>query len=164
MSLCFSVMTDADVAAVALIEARQHLTPWQVRSFEDALRLGWHTQVLRESTGSEAPVLGYTVSMTAGDDEELLTITVAPEAVGRGYGRNLIDALLKAAYSRGAQRLFLEVRESNRRAIHFYEAAGFTITGMRKNYYVIPDDPMLNRTAGREHAILMVRQLNEVHA
>ena len=151
----------ADVAIVADIEARQHLTPWHARSFEDALRSGWHTRVLRETDQLDAPVLGYFVAMSTGDDEELLTITVAPECSGRGYGRLLLDALLAEARARGVERLFLEVRQSNQRAIALYESAGFTISGMRKNYYAIPADPALARPAGREHAVLMVRPLQE---
>lgn len=153
------VMTPADVAAVAEIEARQHLTPWHASSFEDALRSGWKARVLRETDQLTAPVLGYFVAMNAGDDEELLTITVAPEAEGRGYGRLLLTSLLTEATARGAERLFLEVRQSNARAIRLYESVGFTITGMRKNYYAIPADPVLARPAGREHAVLMVRHL-----
>ena len=139
-----TALLPSDVAMVAGIEARQHLTPWHASSFEDALRSGWHARVLRETDQPDASVLGYFVAMTAGDDEELLTITVAPEYESRGYGR-----------------LFLEVRQSNRRAISFYRSAGFTMAGMRKNYYAIPADPIQNRAAGREDAVLMVRALQE---
>ena len=156
-----TALLPSDVAMVAGIEARQHLTPWHASSFEDALRSGWHARVLRETDQPDASVLGYFVAMTAGDDEELLTITVAPEYESRGYGRLLLDRLLTEATARGAVRLFLEVRQSNRRAISFYRSAGFTMAGMRKNYYAIPADPIQNRAAGREDAVLMVRALQE---
>lgn len=152
-------MTAADVPAVAAIEARQHLTPWQENGFRDALRHGWPARVLRDSSQPDAPVLGYFVAMATGDDAELLTITVAPESAGRGYGRCLLEALLNEARERGVQRLFLEVRQSNDRAIGLYRSAGFTIAGMRKNYYAIPADPTQGRIAGREDAVLMVRAL-----
>ena len=160
-------MLAADIPEVARIEERQHPMPWHARSFEDALRCGWHTQVLRaapEGNATATTVLGYFVAMTAGDDEELLTITVSPEAEGCGYGRQLLEALIESATHRGAQRLFLEVRESNARAIRLYESAGFTISGMRKNYYTMPADPVNNRSAGKEHAVLMVRELQQVSA
>ena len=48
----------------------------------------------------------------------------------------------------GVSRLFLEVRESNERAIHVYEKAGFVKNGLRKNYY---EDPV-------EHAVLMMHE------
>lgn len=159
--LMIEALQPDDVAMVAKIEARQHLTPWHASSFVDALRSGWHARVLRETDQPDALVLGYFVTMTAGDDEELLTITVAPECESRGYGRLLLDRLLADATTRGAARLFLEVRQSNQRAIGLYTSAGFTIAGMRKDYYAIPADPTQNRPAGREDAVLMVRALQE---
>ena len=150
-----------DIATVAAIEAQRHLTPWGVQSFQDALRNGWHARVLRDPQQPGVPIFGYFVSMTAGDDEELLTITVAPSHEGCGYGRALLSALISEARARGAERLFLEVRQGNRRAIHLYESAGFTMSGMRKNYYAIPANPLCNQSAGREGALVMVRCLLE---
>lgn len=161
MPRALAELAQSDVAAVAAIEARQHLTPWGASSFEDALRCGWHTTVLRDEVNPGLQtVVGYFVAMSAGDDEELLTLTVAPEYEGRGYGRILLETLLLEATARGAKRLFLEVRQSNQRAIHLYETAGFKMTGMRKNYYVTPADSVSGRPAGRENALLMVRVLN----
>lgn len=160
-------MRAEDVPAVAAIEAQQHLTPWQASGFEDALRHQWHTAVLRgvlRDSAIESPgarILGYFVAISAGDDEELLTLTVCPEVAGRGYGRQLLMALIKDARKRGARKLFLEVRQGNARAIHLYESAGFTIAGMRKNYYAIPADAVSGRPAGREDALLMQLILQE---
>ena len=164
-------MRAEDVPAVAAIEAEQHPTPWQASGFDDALRHQWHTAVLRgvlpavsRDSAIESPgarILGYYVAMSAGDDEELLTLTVCPEVAGRGYGRQLLMALINDARNRGAQKLFLEVRQSNTRAVHLYESAGFTIAGMRKNYYAIPADAVSGRPAGRENALLMQLILQE---
>ena len=164
MSLQITAMTPADVPAVAAIEARQHLTPWQENGFRDALRHGWPALVLRAQAPADPALLGYVVSMSAGDDEELLTITVTPEASGQGYGRRLLACLLDAARERGAKRLLLEVRQSNTRAIRLYTSAGFTIAGMRKNYYAIPADPATGATASREDAVLMACDLQRPEA
>lgn len=149
-------MGDADVPAVAGIEAMQHPVPWSAQSFADALRCGWHCRVLKDQAGE---LLGYCVTMTAGDDEELLTITVRPDALGRGYGKKLMQEVVAGARLRQANQLFLEVRESNRTAIRLYEQMGFRISGMRKNYYPTPADPERQRPAGREHALLMCLML-----
>ena len=145
-------MSDAEVPQVADIEASQHAVPWSAQSFSDALRCGWHCRVLKDADGA---ILGYCVCMTAGDDEELLTITVRPDLSGQGLGKQLMQEVLSGARTRHAQQVFLEVRESNAVAIHLYEQLGFKITGMRKNYYSVPADTRLQRPAGREHALLM---------
>lgn len=149
-------MGDMDVPAVAGIEAMQHAVPWSAQSFVDALRCGWHCRVLKDQTGE---LLGYCVTMTAGDDEELLTITVRPDLTRQGYGRRLMQEVVAGARMRQARQLFLEVRESNQIAIDLYAQMGFKITGMRKNYYPIPANPEQQRPAGREHALLMCLML-----
>ena len=159
MTLALDDLSLEDVPTVAAIEAQRHLTPWGMQSFQDALRSGWHARVLRDPQLPGVPLLGYFVSMTTGDDEELLTITVAPNYEGCGYGRVLLSELIREARARGAERLFLEVRESNRRAIHLYESAGFTMSGMRKNYYAVPANLPSHQPAGRENALLMVLSL-----
>ena len=145
-------MQAADIPRIAEIEASQHHVPWSAQSFADALRCDWHCRVLKDETGV---VLGYCVTMTAGDDEELLTITVRPDLVRQGYGKQLMQEVLAGAQERHAGQLFLEVRESNLGAIRLYEQMGFKIAGMRKNYYPTPADPAMQRPAGREHALLM---------
>lgn len=145
---------------VAAIEALQHPVPWSSASFMDALRNGrtWHSRVLKDEMRH---VLGYYIAMTAGDDEDLLTITVRPEFAGQGLGRHLLQDLLVNARQRGAARVFLEVRESNSRAIRLYTQMGFRISGMRKNYYPVPADLQTGLPAGREHAVLMCLLLSE---
>ena len=156
--LTIHAMIDADIAEVEAIEAQQHSVPWSAASFADALNQGWHCRVLKDTCDQ---VLGYCISMTAGDDEELLTLTVRPDSTGQGLGKQLMQELLHQARQRGASNLFLEVRESNQIAIHLYEQMGFKMTGMRKNYYPVPANPVLKSLAGRENALVMCRALAE---
>lgn len=65
-----------------------------------------------------------------------------------GTGKLLVQELIRITNEMGVSRLFLEVRESNERAIHVYEKAGFVKNGLRKNYY---EDPV-------EHAVLMMHE------
>ncbi len=151
-------MCAADIPQIAQIEALQHHAPWSAQSFADALRCGWHCRVLK---GQDDAILGYCVCMTAGDDEELLTITVQPDLTGQGFGKELMQEVVSGARLRQAKQIFLEVRESNQVAINLYGQMGFKITGMRKNYYPMPADPAQQRPAGREHALLMTLVLEE---
>lgn len=151
-------MLDEDIPQVAAIEALQHSVPWSAVSFSDALRSGWHCRVLKNT---QDQVLGYCITMTTGDDEELLTITVKPEYIGQGLGKQLMQEVLAGARQRCACNVFLEVRASNMPAIHLYEQMGFKIVGMRKNYYPVPATPETNSSSGRENALLMCLALAE---
>jgi ribosomal-protein-alanine N-acetyltransferase len=66
---------------------------------------------------------------------------------GRGIARRLLEELFTSTDTEALRGYTLEVRVSNERAIHLYEAAGFTITGVRRGYY----------TDNREDAYVMWR-------
>jgi ribosomal-protein-alanine N-acetyltransferase len=159
MNLTLTPLLAGDIPQVAAIEAKQHVVPWSASSFEDVLRQGWHSAVIKDSRNT---VLGYYIAMTAGDDEELLTITVHPDQVGQGHGKSLLLHLVQSARARGAVKVFLEVRASNHRAIGLYEQLGFKMSGMRKNYYSIPANPQTESPARREDACLMCLSLHGI--
>jgi ribosomal-protein-alanine acetyltransferase len=80
-------------------------------------------------------VTGFAVTRRTGADEaELLNLAVAPEWRGQGVGARLLEECLR----RNPGEMFLEVRESNQRAITLYERYGFQRTGIRPAYYDNP--------------------------
>ena len=79
-------------------------------------------------------VLGFALYRTVIDDAELLLLAVAPSVQKRGIGRKLLDHFIEDAKKNGAAKIHLEVRDGNQ-AIQFYEAAGFTQSNRRRNYY-----------------------------
>jgi len=116
---------------VLRIEQRAYPYPWSRGNFLDTLRAGHHARVLL--AGEE--LLGYYVAMKGVDEVHLLNITVSPDHQRQGWGRVLLDALTLWAREQGAQWLWLEVRQSNARAIRIYEAHGYRRVGLRKGYY-----------------------------
>lgn len=115
---------------------------WSRQQVEDALLLGNCHAFLANPAGGAAgddePAVGFSLSRTGFEEEELLLFGVLPEYRGRGIGRSILDALAEAARSRGAKRLLLEMRRGNP-AERLYDTFGFTIIGERKDYYRTPD-------------------------
>ena len=70
-----------------------------------------------------------------GDEAKLLLCAAASGLRRRGVARRLVEAALVSARARGAERMFLEVRESNHPARALYEACGFSQVGVRPGYY-----------------------------
>ncbi|MBN8738485.1 MAG: ribosomal-protein-alanine N-acetyltransferase [Lysobacterales bacterium 69-70] len=136
-----------DVAAVAAVEARAYEFPWSEGIFRDCLRAGYNCWVLVR----EQAVIGYGVLSVAAGEAHVLNVCVAPEAQGEGHGRRLMRRLMDLARWHGAERIFLEVRPSNPRAMQLYHTLGFNEIGRRPNYY-----PARN---GREDAIVMALEL-----
>jgi ribosomal protein S18 acetylase RimI-like enzyme len=62
-----------------------------------------------------------------------LGMAFLPEYRGRGLGRRLVAQTIRAAHQIGIERVELEVFASNKRAIAFYEAAGFAIEGIKSH-------------------------------
>lgn len=79
--------------------------------------------------------MGFGLTLAAGDEAEILLITVLPAWRRRGFARRLLAALLAQAGAAGANRMLLEVAAANPAAIACYEKAGFRPCGRRKDYY-----------------------------
>ena len=79
------------------------------------------------------------------DEAHITTIAVEPSYRGRGLGEALIIEMAKLSQLRGATRMTLEVRMSNRAAQNLYRKYGFVDHGVRPRYY--SDD--------REDALIM---------
>jgi ribosomal-protein-alanine N-acetyltransferase len=93
-------------------------------------------------------LLGYLVAMQVIDEVHLLNITVAPAFQRQGWAQALLEYLKLWSLQQGANCLWLEVRQSNERALKLYQAFGFEQVGLRKDYYPA------SRTS-RESAVVM---------
>jgi len=79
-------------------------------------------------------VVGFALSRIVLREAELLLLAVRPSWHRQGIGTQLVDSFVRSAFSRGAERLHLEVREGNR-AVNLYKQVGFSEVGRRRNYY-----------------------------
>ena len=94
---------------------------------------------------------GYSI---AADQADVIDVAVAPAYRRQGIARTLMQTVLADAQAQGAESIFLEVRASNTPASALYTALGFTVCGVRMNYYKNP----------REDAVLMTRELSAASA
>lgn len=129
-----------DAAALAALERRCFSDPWSAQSFREALATDRTEALVAEDDDA---VLGYLIGHEAGGAAEILNLAVAPEARRRGIARRLIEAGLARLVARGAEEVFLEVRESNLAARSLYAAYGFRPVGIRHGYYRAPREDAL---------------------
>jgi ribosomal-protein-alanine N-acetyltransferase len=140
-------MAEADLGAVAALEASLQAFPWSPGNFADSLAAGHAARVVR--SGDE--LLGFAVLMNVVDEAHLLNIGIARAYQGQGHGARLLGQVIADARAAGAQRLLLEVRPSNRQAVDFYRHFGFRQIGVRRAYYPAP--------FGREDALVFDKEL-----
>ena len=150
LSAQIRAMTEADLAEVVQVEGRAYEFPWTITIFKDCVRAGYGCFVL----ATRAEIIGYFVLSVAANEAHVLNVCVDPSEQGHGYGRRLMKRLLDLARWHRAERVFLEVRPSNPRAIALYHDIGFNEIGRRPRYY-----PAKN---GREDALVMAIELVEI--
>lgn len=136
-------MSKGDIPAVFDIERRAYEHGWNEGILNDCLRVGYHGWTVQMAQR----MIGYGILSVAMDEAHLLNLAIDPEFQKRGLGRKVLHFLLDMAEQKGADTIFLEVRDSNRSAIALYLDEGFNQIGVRNDYY--PTDN------GREDAIIM---------
>jgi ribosomal-protein-alanine N-acetyltransferase len=136
-----------DVETVALIERASFNDPWGLGEFRTALASPRTIFLIAESVGAQT-VNGYSIALTVLDESEILNIAVDSQYRGQGLGGRLLDAALAEVRSRGANAVFLEVRESNEPARRLYSSRGFSEISRRRMYYRNPaEDALVLRLA-----------------
>ena len=140
-------MRQEDVPTVAALEKAAYEFPWSAGIFRDCLLAGY-TAVILEADGE---TVGYAVMSVAAGEAHLLNICIVERLRRRGIARRLLQHMLELAVQAGAERLFLEVRPSNKAAMRLYRAAGFDVIGVRRGYY--------RAMGGNEDAVVLVRRI-----
>jgi ribosomal-protein-alanine N-acetyltransferase len=81
---------------------------------------------------------GFAIASIVLPEAELESIAVAPGLQRQGIGRQLLSALAAQLEAGPITEVVLEVRASNRPAIHLYTQTGFRESGRRSRYYIDP--------------------------
>lgn len=106
------------------------------------------TGAVQDAGADSIGLAGYAVLRIIAPEAEIENICVAPACRRSGAGAALMDAMLRLAVERGADRVFLEVRAHNEPAKALYLKKGFVESYRRKNYYQGPT----------EDAIIMMKE------
>ena len=125
-------MTKRDISRVYEIEVQSFRSPWSKLSLLGEL----HNDVARYYVAEdEGRVIGYGGMWLLFDEAHITNIAIAPERRGEHLGRYLLYGMMESAVARGAEKMTLEVRETNLRAQNLYYSFDFTKQGFRKRYY-----------------------------
>jgi ribosomal-protein-alanine acetyltransferase len=88
----------------------------------------------------ERRIQGFLVARSVEREWEIENIAIAGPARRRGLGSRLLGEFLDLARGRGAESVFLEVRQSNRVARALYEKWAFVEAGHRNGYFREPEE------------------------
>lgn len=142
----FRNMTEQDVVQIAELEKKVFSDAWTSTGIYETFCQNQAFVGVAECVGE---VVGYCIIYYVMDEGEIARIAVDEKVRRQGVGRGLLDYVCKCCKMKNINRLLLDVRESNESARRFYEQYGFSMDGVRKNFY---DQP-------KENAVLMSKNI-----
>lgn len=143
----FKEVDESAIEQLMAIETACHSHPWTLKTMSSCMG----GRYFNLAAFNKNTLVGFYIGEKAGPDFTLMDICVTPSEQGKGIAKQLLSQFIEYGEQQNVENLFLEVRESNTRAIALYERAGFIEMSVRKNYYP-SDNPAKN---GFEDAILM---------
>lgn len=88
----------------------------------------------------DSKIVGFVSSVFDGFSLEILNFVIDKAYQSKRYGTKALASVLDELVPLGLNNVSLEVRESNKKAIHVYEKLGFKIIRVRKEYYKNKED------------------------
>jgi [ribosomal protein S18]-alanine N-acetyltransferase len=144
------------VADLIRIGEETNLSRWTAQNYLDEMKNP--SAIMLRLVSEDNETIGFVVGRTVigGEieerlDAEIYNIAIDVARQGNGHGQVLFDEFLNVCIAQDVKNIWLEVRESNQKAITFYEKNRFIKVQTRNNFY---SDP-------REAALLMRLSLSE---
>jgi ribosomal-protein-alanine N-acetyltransferase len=132
-------MTVDDVGEVYKIESMLFSDPWPKNSFKNEVR---QKDISFPFIAEENKrIVGYIICWYYVNDLHIGNIAVIPEKQRQGIGTFLLNQVFD--YFTDYKKAYLEVRESNKKAINLYESFGFETILRRKSYYTNGEDALV---------------------
>ena len=150
-TLALGRMIEKDLSTLERIDRESFPTPWPAAEFRRFLERTDAVCLTARIGGEPA---GYGVMLFEWDTGHILNLAVDRELRRRGVGRALVGELSRLAVEAGAEKIALEVRETNLPAQLFYREMGLRAVKIERGHYADTG----------EDAYVMEKPLREVAA
>lgn len=128
---------EKDIDQVETIEKDTFSMPWTRKDFFDSVT---NANQLYVVAIEENEVLGYCGLWNIAGEGQITNVAVKKNARNQKIGFKMLNYLMEWGIDEEITAFTLEVRESNKPAIHLYEKLGFKVEGIRKNFYEKPQE------------------------
>jgi ribosomal-protein-alanine N-acetyltransferase len=133
-------MREEDLPEVVSIEKMCFPNPWGKDTFRGEIQNRAISFPLVAVHREDRRIVGYIIFWLIGDEAQINNVAVHPDYQGKGYGERLMRYALEQLREYRAHFVTLEVRVSNTRAFNLYKKLGFSVLGVRKEYYSNPTE------------------------
>ncbi|WP_373230747.1 ribosomal protein S18-alanine N-acetyltransferase [Cohnella sp.] len=131
--MIYRLMNLDDISTIVEIERESFSSPWSEEAFRSELTQNLFAKYMIMEL--EGVIIGYGGMWLIIDEAHITNIAIREKYRGMGYGKQLLQELMKTAHWLGARRMTLEVRVSNDTAQSLYRKMGFYPSGIRPAYY-----------------------------
>jgi len=137
-----SLSSPAEIDEVLAIEEASFTNPWTREMYlADMGHEGLSFLYLARNT--ERRVIGFCSFWRILDELHINNLAVEPSFRRLGVAKALLKRVLSEGVRLGARRATLEVRRSNVAAQQLYAGFGFSVAGVRREYYTTPVEDAL---------------------
>ncbi|MCR4410013.1 MAG: ribosomal protein S18-alanine N-acetyltransferase [Candidatus Saccharicenans sp.] len=131
-------MREEDLPEVLAIENLCFPNPWSRETFLGEIQNRAISFPLVVVHREQKRIAGYVIFWQIGDEAQVNNVAIHPDFQGQGLGELAMRHVLGRLKENGVHFVSLEVRVSNHRALSLYRKLGFSILGVRKDYYSRP--------------------------
>ncbi|PWY54903.1 ribosomal-protein-alanine N-acetyltransferase [Legionella qingyii] len=137
MTLNIRSMNESDIDKVYAIEKDVHIAPWYRDILRDCVRVGYDCRVFEVDVENSLIIGGYIISRHSNKSCHILNFCIAKSFQSKGYGRQFLERVLHSLIeSQHIDYVVLEVRPSNKAALHLYKSMGFEQIEIKPAYYI----------------------------
>lgn len=138
------VLRERDAAAIKKIEIELNLSPWSLEDYKNEAKRNDSISFVAYENGK---LIGFLIARLImyenynhlnSSELEIFNLGVAPDYQQTGIASRLLQKLFSEFKPCNTLKVWLEVRESNQKAINFYKSKGFIVKQIRKNFYTNP--------------------------
>ncbi len=137
--LIFKEISSNYLPELLAIEFRSNMYAWSAKGLLECYETYCNYGVFLNDK-----LLAFIMYHVVADEGEIIHLVCDKKEQGNGYAYKLLDFTVKQnMFRNGSKVWYLEVRQSNDRAIKLYKKIGFVEVGQRKNYYQNKEDAIL---------------------
>lgn len=128
-------MENSHLENVIKLQTKNNLSQWSrfdyIKQIKDETALNF-VAILKDK------IIGFVISRLIIRELEIYNISIDKNLQGCGFGSALLKDLINRCSRLAVEVIWLEVRETNTKALEFYKKNGFTTAYTRKDYYNNP--------------------------
>jgi ribosomal-protein-alanine acetyltransferase len=149
MNKSFFILSEAQISDIPELTQLEQMvfTPADgiitKKQFRYHIRKGKNLLLVAKLKNTPHTIIGYILVLIYTKSARIYSLAVTPEHQGQKVGRALLQASITQVLAKEITNIHLEFRKENTGAQKLYRSIGFTITGMRRNYYGKQQDAVL---------------------